>query len=380
MPNYRYRAVDRSGKPAEGTMTAETSREVIKALEQQELAVSAIEPAEGVSAIPLREKKLTADDLNLLNEQVHAILKSGLPLSASLQNLADDIQNPRLRPVINDLQQGLDRGEPLSDALERHPQSFSPVYRALVGAGEQTGNLTGVFQTLTTYSARSVEFKNRLQETLAYPLFVFFVALAVGMYFLLELFPSSTPLDWGLWNEKKHEGLASIANLIETIGYHRGAIAFTALGAALLLAGIMVAARSTAAGQRALQALGMRTPVIRKLLYDASIARFSNALGMLLASRVPLPESVSLAAAAAGNPRLLAAANNAVASIQAGHGLSESLSATRYFSNTYCWLLRNGEERGAVEQALLGLAEQAEREADKRSRSVVACTGSSTTS
>ena len=84
MPVYRYRAVDVDGNAVEDTLEAVSARGCVTALRERGLRVHTVEQPEGIRGRFLRREALTWEDLDLLNEQLRTITKSGLPLASSL--------------------------------------------------------------------------------------------------------------------------------------------------------------------------------------------------------------------------------------------------------------------------------------------------------
>jgi len=109
----------------------------------------------------------------------------------------------------------------------------------------------------------------------------------------------------------------------------------------------------------------MYFPVFGGLYARESLARFCRALGMLLDARVPLIESLHLAAAAAGNAVLGRAIIRGAEHVAGGTSLKDSLQRTGYFDHGFCWLLRNAEQRGETPRALIVLEEGYERSIDR---------------
>ena len=130
-------------------------------------------------------------------------------------------------------------------------------------------------------------------------------------------------------------------------------------GGALFVA--VVSARWQSSG-RFFDRLKSKLPILGNVYYAASVARFSRTLALLLASRVPVLESLDLAAASAGNAVLRGAVHDAVPLVAQGLRLADALESTRFFGHSFCWLLSTGEERGEAEVSLMSLADSYERQ------------------
>jgi type IV pilus assembly protein PilC len=356
MPLYTYRAVDHDGKPVEGTMQAESARLATAALKERGLQVNAVEDAEERRGFPRMKQRLTWQDLDLFNHQLLAIVKSGLPLAPSLRALAEEVNSRRLKRVLDDVRVQIEAGSSLEEAISKHPESFSPVYRAMIRAGERTGNLSGVLSQLTAYSSRMVEMKNSIQEAVAYPILIL-VACAVIVGFILTMVVpicASMYADLGRGLPAPTRFVVDASNFV--VG-HAITLPACIIGGVVGLCLILRLLHRTEPGRYRLDWLRLRVPIFGAMYSSASLARFSRSLGLLLGSRVPIGESLNLASAVAGNGALRRAAIEGAHLIEGGERISDALASTGFFTHTFCWMLSTAEDRGDVDGAFLELAE-----------------------
>lgn len=313
------------------------------------------------------KSRLTWQDLDLFNEQLLAITKSGLPLAPSLKALARDIGSRRLRTVLDQIRERIERGNSLEESL---PEEFPSFYRSIIRAGERTGNLAGVLSHLCAYSARMVEIRNSVQEVLVYPVLVLVACCGVLAVLLIQVVPQFAAVfsDFGgrlpwltrFWLDVSRSLQANF--LAVGIG-----VVAVLVAAWWILHGIF----QTVSGGYGLDRFKMALGALGRLYATSSMARFSRSLGLLLLSDVPILESLDLAAAASGNAVVRRAVNAAARSVQRGTRLSDALKETGQFSHSYCWLLSTAEERGEVPGALLDIADTLERTVSRLSFTVL---------
>ncbi|MDX9971667.1 MAG: type II secretion system F family protein [FCB group bacterium] len=372
MYEFKYRAVDKLNHPVEGTVRARTATDVVTQLSGQGLQVSSVEAMTPPDPARPVKTRLSLDDLTLFNETLHSVVNSGLPLAPSLEVLARDVRSARLRSVVEALRADIEAGRSLSEAVARQPRAFTSVYVSMVRAGEESGNLASALEILSAQSERNIELRYRLQEAIAYPLLVVVFALAVMGYFSLRVVPSILMTDQIEGQYEMNHFTSTIVALSGEIGKNwLGILIVTVLffGLAYLL---LRSARRASAGRRFLSAIGLHIPIYGNLLRETATARFSRALGMLLTARVPVVDSVRLAAGAAGNAILEDRCLQAAEDVAAGRTLSNALEETRFFPETFAWLVRMGETRGDVDRVVMKLAEAHEHAAHRRARFIAA--------
>ncbi len=361
MPLYQYHAVDADGGAVVGTMEERSAYRVTSLLGERGLQVNNVERVDRRGGLIHLTSRLNWDDLHFLNEQLLAITKSGLPLAPALKSLAEDLHRPRLRNALARLHEELERGKSLEEAMLAHQEHFPSIYGSIVRAGERSGNLPGVLAVLTDYSGRMIEVRNRVQVAAAYPALVLIAATMVMFFLALRVVPQFAEIfeDFGAGLPAPTRFWVDISRFMQE---HWGGTIGTAVvvcGGALFVA--VVSARWQSSG-RFFDRLKSKLPILGNVYYAASVARFSRTLALLLASRVPVLESLDLAAASAGNAVLRGAVHDAVPLVAQGLRLADALESTRFFGHSFCWLLSTGEERGEAEVSLMSLADSYERQ------------------
>ncbi|GMV90682.1 MAG: pilus assembly protein PilC [Candidatus Hydrogenedentota bacterium] len=367
MPEYRYRAVDDKGSDVSGTMSEDSAVRVSAILEEQGLQVSSIEQVTETVPAPSRTGALSWDEVELLNQQLHAIVRSGLPLAPALKAISTELRSPRLQSVLESIRGSLEQGKSLEEALEPVADKLPPVYRASLVAGDKSGNLLAVLDHMCAYTGEMAEYRNRMQMALAYPALVVVVCALVLMLLLGIVVPQFGEIfqDFGA-------GLPALTrfwlDVSETLNYRYPNI--------LIFVSILVIAwhfgmkfaRGTANGPYYLDWIKLRVPGFGKAFRQGSLARFCRTLGILLRARVPLPEGLEIASATAENAVLSRAVSAATRHVQQGSSLAGAFDATGYFDGSFGWLLGLAEERNEVDDALFHLAETYEHGGQRTTR------------
>jgi len=364
MTLYKYRAVDRDGKVIEGTMEEDSAKRAASTLRERGLQVNSIDEVGKGPGFLRMKSRLTWDDLDLFNRELLAITKSGLPLAPVLKALAEDIRSRRLKPVLEDVRIHLESGSSLEEAISKHRSSFPPMYASVIRAGERTGNLSGVLSHLSAYSARMVEMKNSIQEAVAYPILVLVAACGILLFLMVKVVPEFEEMfnDFGGVLPGPTQLCVNVSNFF--VGHAIVFLACVAVGLAVLYR-ILKGLRGTESGGYVLDQIKIHVPFFGALYTSASMARFSRTLGLLLASKVPVVESLDLASAAAGNAVLRMAVMDAARLVEGGEAISNALASTGYFGHSFSWMVGTGEARGEVAMSLLNLADTYDRGADR---------------
>lgn len=117
-----------------------------------------------------------------------ALYKSGLPLTRSLEVVADTIDNIRYARDVTHLKQELDKGRSLSMAMEES-KYFTPLMKEVTSVGEQTGKLDEMLETTATFYDEEVDDMLKNLTTLLEPLLLFGIFAMVGLLALAVYMP-----------------------------------------------------------------------------------------------------------------------------------------------------------------------------------------------
>jgi len=383
MPVYEYSGTDHEGKTVMGSLEAESAHQASVVLTERGIAISNLVDRDQPPSATLSERAtaLNAKDIAFLTEQLLTITQSGLPISPALKEMGKDVRSRRVRRVITDIQKRLESGATLEEALKSHPEAFSQVYLSLIRAGERTGNLPKVLGQLATYANRQVEIRSRLEEVLAYPIFLIIAVVTMLTIFSIVILPNFENIYATFGRQLPWPTRAAFA-----IGHFFGFLGEKFMqasprelmygGLGLLVLWLLIRiARTTEWGARLADRIKLRIPFFRTIYATSLVERFTRCLGMLLSNQAQAPESIILAAAATGSPSFRGAGMGAALLVSHGERLVSALAGTRRFRRSYLWILGNAEEHGRAPEALLSLAESYEREVTRRTRLLLTMSG-----
>ena len=134
-------------------------------------------------------KRLGAGDLALLTRQLATLVASALPLDECLQAVADQSRKPAIKSMMLQVRSKVAEGHTLAHALNQFPQAFGEMYRAMVNAGEEAGQLAPVLEQLAHYTETRQHTAQKLQMALIYPFVLIAVAVAVVSALMIFVVP-----------------------------------------------------------------------------------------------------------------------------------------------------------------------------------------------
>lgn len=356
---FSWEGTNRNG----ARMRGET-RSMSVALAKAELRRQGINPLKvtkkSESLFGKRKKKITASDIAVLSRQMATMMSSGVPLVQSFEIIGKGHENPAMAELIMAVKADIESGNPLAQALGKHPLYFDDLYCNLVNAGEQAGILDSLLDKIATYKEKTEALKSKIKKAMFYPIAVIVVAIIVTTILLLFVIPQFQDMF-------SNFGADLPAMTLMVIGMSKFLQAYWLpifAGLGLGIYAFKQAKQRSRAFRDFLDRLVLKIPVFGDILNKAAIARFARTLSTMFAAGVPLVEAMGTVAGAAGNVVYTNAILTIRDDIATGSPLNQSMNATRLFPNMVVQMVAIGEEAGSVDSMLGKVADFYEQEVD----------------
>jgi len=371
MPAYSFEAVDAQGEPRKGVLEADTARGARGMLRAQNLIpleVTLVGSAAGNAQTRSRWRHsigggrvFNSTGLAVWTRQLAGLVSSGLPLERALTALTDESESEQQRNLIASLRAEVNGGSPFARALSQHPHEFSAIYTAVIGAGEQTGNLGLVLERL----ADDLEERQALQQKLVgaalYPAIVTLVAIVIVIFLVSYVVPQVANVFAGTKRALPFLTVAMLAISDFVRGYGWSMLIVIALAVVA-----MRAALAREAFRERFDAAWLRLPLIGKLARGYNAARFASTLAMLALAGVPILRALQAAAETLSNRAMRADALDALVLVREGAPLASALAQKKRFPGIVSMFARLGEQTGTLPLMLQRAANQLGAEVQRR--------------
>jgi general secretion pathway protein F len=367
MPAFSYVAVDAQGRTRRGVLEAEAARQARAGLRNAGLVPVEVTPvdAEAVALGPRRlfapRPRLGGAELALLTRRFSMLLEAGLTVEQCLDALIEQAQHESSGRLLSAVRADVLAGHGLAAALERYPSSFPEIYRALVGAGEQSGELTAVMQRLADHLERHQAARQGAGLALLYPAIVAGVALVIVVGLLVYVVPQVVQV----YQQSRQTLPVLTRALLWTSDAVQGKLAIAGV-AALIGAIALRAAWAREQTRTRWQGWLLRVPVLGPLALGADTARLASTLAILVGGGVPLVPALSAGARSLRLLPLRRALEEAAQLVREGSSLNRALARSRRFPPIFLHLVASGEASGRLAHMLAQAARQQEAENEAR--------------
>lgn len=344
MPLFRYAAwIPGQNKKKQGIIDAGSREAAQQKLSQQGILITSLVEIRHVT----RDHRLSNIALLQFTQDIAHLLGAQLPLYDSVLSVSDKHRTGKLHGFFLHLAEQLNKGEAFSSVLALYPKSFSPLYIAMVQAGERMGALPWVFAQLYNLLSMQQSFRKQLYTMILYPGFLLSFSLIVLFCILFFVIPSIQDLFEGA---QLHPLTSFIVHLSEGVRTHWHFL-LLGLGAFLLGGGGVFIYKK----EWLFRGLLWIRPV-KKFFIESALARFSRYVSVLLEGGVPLAEALGMAAQTIYYPSLKTAILTAQGQVLEGRSLSVALQKSPLIPPLVLRMLSLAEKSGNVQATFKNIA------------------------
>lgn len=369
MPTFTYIAANNQGELLRGDLETVDIKAVTDYLLSQDLMVISVKPEKVTMASKLDISLfgLTAQDKIMITSHLAMIVKAGLSLKEGVDIILNDAKKGLLKRILTETKFNLEKGQPLSATFKNHPNIFSPVFVAMIEAGEISGTLDRALEYLGIQLAKEYELGRKIKGAMTYPLILIVASIAVIAVLMIVVMPKLTKVfiqsNIALpWTTRLIISASKIIN--------ENTFLLAALAAFFLFSFSYF--RKTDRGQGVISEILLKTPVVKDLYKKIIIARFTRTLGTLLKSGVGILRSLDIAAETLGLSRYQKSVIALKEEVSRGVSVGNALKNSGVFPHLIMSMVSVGEKTGKLDSVLIDLADFYEKEVDNDLRSVVA--------
>jgi type IV pilus assembly protein PilC len=361
MASYVFKAMDLTGAKATGEVEADSKQVVSEQLKQRGLIVLDISDKHTSRQINVELfNRLSATDLAIMTRQLATMVQSGMTILRALYVLEAQTENKILMEAIVAVRKDVEAGLPLSDALERHPKVFDPLFVSMTRAGETGGMLDEALIRVADQLEKADSLRRQVKSAMTYPAVVLTFAGAV----LLALVAFLVPVFIGVFKQFGGQ-LPAITKLTVMLsnaltGYWYAMI--------LVVGGTVFTFRKWRKSERGRpqwDRFRLRVPMkIGDIVQKVALARWSRTLSALVSAGVPLLQALDITGKTAGNHVIEQAMAGVIENVKSGGTIADPLKESSVFPVMVSHMVSVGEETGSLDTMLSKIADFYEDQVD----------------
>lgn len=351
MPLYKYKSMTRDGKIRLGSLDAVNEADLEKRLSNMKLDLVRANVTEEKRA-SIGQRKVERSDLIVFCIHMGQLTRAGVPILGGLTDLRDSLDHPRFKEVVGNLIEVIEGGKNLSEALEDYPQIFDTMFVNLIKAGEASGQLAEVFDSLSDMIKWQDELHQTTKKLLMQPLVVGSVVLGVTVFLMVYLVPQLIEFIANMGEELPTHTKALIAtsNFMTNFWY----IWVPTPILAFIIVKIMM--RTSPKFRFSMDHFKLRIWKVGPVMQKIILSRFANFFSMMYTAGIPILRSLEIAEGIIDNLVIKSALEQAREDIEQGDPISQSFENTGMFPPLVVRMLKIGETTGSLDKALLNVS------------------------
>lgn len=374
MPTYRYKAADETGKCIKGILDADTVAHAAKQLRDHGMYPLKLEKLRASSRAKQHTKafrfaftqptffqRIPQNTVASSIRQLSTLLNAGLELDESLSAMIEQGGTSPMRSVVSQIRDRIREGSDLASAFAENPHIFSPTFISMVNAAESSGTLGIVMERLAEHAEQQLALTRKVRGTLAYPLLMLLVGIAVVIFLLTFVIPKVTQVFIDL--DRVLPTPTQILLLISEVLQQYWIYILSGIAAAYIFIKQFV---KTPRGKVLHHTNILRVPVLGSLLRLLFVARVCRTLGMLLKNGVSLVKALDIAKNVAGNVILEKNIQDMNKGVQEGKSLAEYMRQSTIFPTSAAQMVAAGEKSGQLSHMLLTVADDCDNQVNAK--------------
>jgi len=358
MPHYKYEMQDAKGLITSGVVEAASLLEASNLLRNRGGYLLNVAPVAGGAGLLTRLRTFRVQtgpglkDVQSFTNQLAVMIKAGINIRSAIEGVADQVENPKFKKIIQQIKVDVEAGHPFSEALGRHPKIFSPLYINMVRASELSGNFGQMLERISAYLGQQVETRNMIRGAMIYPVIIALMAVGTTIFLLTFVLPKFTTLFAG-----KEALLPTPTVVLITMSRILRQFWYLILGGIVGLILAFCYAIKTPIGRHYWDRFKLRVPLFKKMLRALYITRGMQTMGELISAGVPILETLRITSDVSGNTLYERMWLKVHQSVKEGEKIAKPLAEQPLLPKNVVQMISAGEESGKLGEVLQDVAE-----------------------
>jgi len=371
MPKFKYKVRDISGNETVGDIEAADRFAAASDLRDAGKTVVSVEESKsrdvpGLAFLNSLFGRVKMRDLIVFSHNLSSMMTAGLSLSRALSILGRQTTNPTFKATIETLIEEISHGNTLSSGMTKFPKVFSPIFVAMVRAGEESGGLAEALLIIGDQLEKSYLLKKKIKGAMIYPAVVisalFIIAILMFIYVVPTLATTFKDLNTELPTSTK-----IIIWISDFLSNH---LLIGLLALVAVIVAVMSALR-TKVGHRVFEASLFHLPIVGNLVRQSNSALTTRTLSSLLSSGVDMLEAITITKDVMQNSYYKEVMQIASDRVQKGIPLSSVfVEKNKIYPLLVGEMIEVGEETGKLSEMLMNVALFYESEVDSATKNM----------
>ena len=368
MTLYSYKAKNKEGNVYESTHESKDKVDLFNFVREEGGTIVKVDEAKtGVMSRDIFGGlfgRIKTHDKIILARNLGSMISAGLSVTRALSVMEKQTKNKNLKALFQGLIEDVSRGQTLSDSMQNRPKIFSPLFVSMTRAGEESGNLSNSLSIVASQMDKSYALTKKIHGALIYPGVILSAMVVIAILMLIYMVPTLTATFKGLGVE-----LPMSTQIIIAMSDFMVANTLLTIGIILVLIFGVMSLLKSVFGQRLMDTISLRLPVIGEIVKEVNSARTARTLSSLLSSGVDVVIALGVTIDVLQNHLYKNILEEARNTIQKGEPMSAVFERNENLYPAFVGeMVAVGEETGKISELLLGVAVYYEDDVDEKTK------------
>ena len=359
MPVFNYEAKATNGQIIKGQLDATDESAVVAHLRGRDFyPINIKRQGLNTDITTANLKKVKIKDISLFARQFAALITSGITIMRGLEIVAKQTENPKLKAILEDVSQDVQKGKSLSSSLGKHNE-FPDMFISMVEVGEASGTLDNIMERTAVYYEKQYKIQQKIKQATTYPKILVIVAIAAVAFLVIKVVPTFSGLI-----TTSGGTMPLPTKILMGVSSFTGKFWYVLIAIIMLFVFLYKSYYKTPDGRRNIDRIKITMPVFGKINKKILTSNFASTFGILLSSGVQLMESITICSQVVGNVIVKEALEETREQIKKGYSLGDTLESKDIFPPMLTQMVKIGEESGTLDQVLTKTSDFYDSEVD----------------
>lgn len=357
MVTYKYSGLSKDGTKVNGIIKGFDEIDAIDRIKESCAVVTKISEVKESDAKNLLTKdiggnKLNAKAFTVMCSQFAIILKAGIPVSRTVQLIADKTTDKPIRKMLKEVAEDVEAGRTLAASFADRGGKMLPVtFIETIRAGEESGNVEKAFDTMYQHFDKQTKMAAKVKSALSYPMFVLVVAIAVVIVLMVKVVPTFTSIFDSFGAQ-----LPLITRILIAISNFFAKYWWIIVMVILLIVLTYKLVEKNEEGKIAINKAKLKIPVLGAINQLNAASQFANNLTTLLGAGLTITKAINITSRVLDNYFIGTEIGKMTGRLEEGHTLASSMRESGCMPDILVDMVGVGEETGELEDTLHTIA------------------------
>lgn len=342
----------KQGKSAKGSIEASTIEEAKQKLKMQGIFYQDIQETSQITMKNFSQREMPGPLLSSFAKELSSYLNSGMAVLTAIKLMeGQHKKEKKYVSFLGSLRTMIEEGKSLYHALgSQSVYSMPDFFLQSINVAGQSGKMVSVLTNMGSFFSSQAKVKKQVGNAMAYPLFIFLVAVGMTGFLIAFVVPKITGIfkDTGQELPEITQFVLSVSDFLST-NY-----IILIVGFVLTIIAFKSAYKYLYSFKKSYDGFMLKMPIVGELIQNHELGRFSYILALMLDSGVSYAHAVKLATTTFSNSAFKESFEQASERVIEGNKLSHSLQRSKGVlpKRNFMQALALGEESSEVANVL----------------------------